>query len=114
METLIIALYLVALTILGIYGAHRGHLLMLYLRHRRNAPTPLRKFDEDELPTVTIQLPMFNEMYVVDRLMDGVIAIDYPKDKVQIQGYISSCYGSLKTFNFLFRDRDDWFGEGEG
>ena len=85
METLIIALYLVALTILGIYGAHRGHLLMLYLRHRRNAPTPLRKFDEDELPTVTIQLPMFNEMYVVDRLMDGVIAIDYPKDKVQIQ-----------------------------
>ena len=85
METIIIALYLIALTILGIYGAHRGHLLMLYLRHRKNAPKPLREFAEDELPTVTIQLPMFNEMYVVDRLMDGVISIDYPKDKLQIQ-----------------------------
>jgi cellulose synthase/poly-beta-1,6-N-acetylglucosamine synthase-like glycosyltransferase len=85
METVIIALYLVALTILGIYGAHRSHLLMLYLQHRKNSPKPLREFGEDELPTVTIQLPMFNEMYVVDRLLDGIIEIDYPKDKVQIQ-----------------------------
>lgn len=85
METVIIVLYLVALTILGIYGAHRSHLLMLYLKHRKNTPEPLRKFDEGELPTVTIQLPMFNEMYVVDRLLDGITAIDYPKEKVQIQ-----------------------------
>lgn len=85
METVIIVLYLIALTILGIYGAHRSHLLMLYLKHRKNTPKPLRKFEEDELPTVTIQLPMFNEMYVVDRLLDGIIEIEYPKDKVQIQ-----------------------------
>jgi len=85
MENVIIALYLVALTILGIYGAHRSHLLMLYLKHRKNTPKPLRKFGEDELPTVTIQLPMFNEMYVVDRLLDGITGIEYPKDKVQIQ-----------------------------
>ncbi len=85
METVIIVLYLIALTILGIYGAHRSHLLMLYLKHRKNTPKPLRKFEEDELPTVTIQLPMFNEMYVVDRLLDGITGIDYPKEKVQIQ-----------------------------
>ncbi|MBO6940192.1 MAG: glycosyltransferase family 2 protein [Deltaproteobacteria bacterium] len=85
METVIIVLYLIALTILGIYGAHRSHLLMLYLKHRKNTPKPLREFEEDELPTVTIQLPMFNEMYVVDRLLDGITAIDYPKEKVQIQ-----------------------------
>ncbi len=85
MDTAIITLYLIALTILGIYGAHRGNLLMLYLRHRHRKTTPDRKFAEDELPPVTIQLPMFNEMYVVDRLLEGVAAIDYPKDKLHIQ-----------------------------
>lgn len=85
METLVIALYLVALTILGIYGAHRGNLLMLYLKHRKNAPKPLRTFEESELPTITIQLPTFNEMYVVERLLEGVARIDYPKDKLHLQ-----------------------------
>ncbi|HJK91446.1 MAG TPA: glycosyltransferase family 2 protein [Polyangiaceae bacterium LLY-WYZ-15_(1-7)] len=85
MDTLIIVLYLIALSILGIYGAHRGHLLMLYLRHRKKNPKPTRKFAEEELPSVTIQLPMFNEMYVVDRLLEGVASIDYPKDKLHLQ-----------------------------
>jgi cellulose synthase/poly-beta-1,6-N-acetylglucosamine synthase-like glycosyltransferase len=85
LETLVIALYLVALTILGIYGAHRGNLLMLYLKHRKNAPKPLRHFEDDELPTITIQLPTFNEMYVVERLLEGVARIDYPKDKLHLQ-----------------------------
>ncbi len=85
MDTAIIVLYLIALSILGIYGAHRGHLLMLYLRHRRNAPTPKRKFSDEELPLVTIQLPMFNEMYVAERLLDGVAKIDYPIEKLQLQ-----------------------------
>ena len=85
METLVIALYLVALTILGIYGAHRGNLLMLYLKHRKNAPKPLRHFEDEELPTITIQLPTFNEMYVVERLLEGVARIDYPKDKLHLQ-----------------------------
>ncbi len=85
MDTIIIVLYLVALTILGIYGAHRGNLLMLYLRHRHRKTNPEREFSEEDLPKVTIQLPMFNEMYVVDRLLEGVAAIDYPKDKMHIQ-----------------------------
>ena len=85
LDTFVIILYLVALTILGIYGGHRGHLLMLYLRHRKNAPSPKRLFEDAELPRVTIQLPMFNEMYVAERLLDGVAAIDYPKDRIEIQ-----------------------------
>ena len=80
-----ISLYLVALGILGVYGFHRSHLLMLYLRHRKFAKAPKRRFSEKELPLVTIQLPMFNEMYVVDRLLDGVAEIDYPKEKLEIQ-----------------------------
>ena len=83
MEAAIIALYLVVLSILGIYGFHRGHLLMLYFRHRKNAPKPAVEFEE--LPLVTIQLPMFNEMYVAERLLESVTRIDYPKDKLEIQ-----------------------------
>ncbi|MBX3246589.1 MAG: glycosyltransferase family 2 protein [Myxococcales bacterium] len=85
METLLIVLYLVALTILGIYGAHRSNLLMLYLKHRKNATEPERRFAPDELPLITVQLPMFNEMYVVDRLLEGVAKLEYPKDRLHIQ-----------------------------
>ncbi len=53
-----------------------------------------------------------DKLRVLEQKVNSHKALDM-QDKVQIQGYISSCYGSLKTFNFLFRDRDDWFGEGE-
>jgi len=83
MDAFVITLYLVVLTILGIYGFHRGHLLYLYWRHRKSAPKPKGRFGD--LPVVTVQLPMFNEMYVAERLLEGVAAIDYPKDKLEIQ-----------------------------
>ncbi len=85
MEATVIALYLVVLGILGIYGFHRGHLLMLYWKHRKQHPKPKRRFSEDELPTITVQLPMFNEMYVAERLIESVSKLDYPKDKLEIQ-----------------------------
>lgn len=83
MEAAVIALYLIVLSVLGIYGFHRSHLLMLYFRHRNKGNDPEKRFDE--LPQITIQLPMFNEMYVVERLMEKVALIDYPKDKLEIQ-----------------------------
>ncbi len=83
MDIVIITLYMIALGILGIYGFHRSLLLTLYLKHRKNVQEPPREWEE--LPRVTIQLPMFNEMYVVDRLLEGVASIDYPKDKLEIQ-----------------------------
>ena len=83
MEALIITLYLVVLGILGLFGFHRAHLLVLYFRHRKNIQTPVKQFED--LPVVTIQLPMFNEMYVAERLLEGVALIDYPKDKLEIQ-----------------------------
>ncbi|MBC7172471.1 MAG: glycosyltransferase, partial [Polyangiaceae bacterium] len=83
MEAIVIGLYLLVLTILGIYGFHRGHLLYLYFRHRKNTFMPAGEFQQ--LPLVTIQLPMFNEMYVAERLLDGVAKIDYPKDRLEIQ-----------------------------
>ncbi len=83
MEIAVIALYMSVLFILGVYGFHRGLLLFLYWKHRHAAPKPLGTFAE--LPVVTVQLPMYNEMYVAERLLEGVAAIDYPKDKLEIQ-----------------------------
>ena len=83
MDIAIIALYLLVLTVLAVYGFHRGQLLYLYWKHRHQAPRPAAKFKE--LPVVTVQLPMFNEMYVAERLLESIAAIDYPKDKLEIQ-----------------------------
>ncbi|MEM7449186.1 MAG: glycosyltransferase [Myxococcota bacterium] len=82
-EFAVIALYLVVLSILGIYGFHRGLLLFLYWKHRQNQPKPKTRFAE--LPTVTVQLPMYNELYVAERLIESVTRIRYPKHKLEIQ-----------------------------
>ncbi len=82
-----ISLWYVAYTLVLIglagYGFHRLTILFLYLKHSRNKPEPLKKFED--LPLVTVQLPIFNEQYVVDRLFDAVAAMDYPQDKLEIQ-----------------------------
>lgn len=83
MEILVIVLYLAVLGVLAVYGFHRAQLLYLYWKHRHDAPKPMGRFEE--LPVVTVQLPMFNEMYVAERLIESVAAIDYPKDKLEIQ-----------------------------
>jgi cellulose synthase/poly-beta-1,6-N-acetylglucosamine synthase-like glycosyltransferase len=83
LEIIVISLYLVVLGILGVYGFHRGMLLWLYWRHRQKQPKPASHFEE--MPMVTIQLPMFNEMYVAERLLESVAKIEYPMDRMEIQ-----------------------------
>jgi cellulose synthase/poly-beta-1,6-N-acetylglucosamine synthase-like glycosyltransferase len=75
--------YLMVLIGMSGYGFHRLTIIYLYLKHRNDKPTPKETFRE--LPLVTIQLPVFNELYVVNRLLDSVAKLDYPKDKLQIQ-----------------------------
>ena len=82
-ETFILASYFFVLVILAVYGWHRYYMVYLYMKHKHEVPVPKARFDE--LPVVTIQLPLFNEMYVVDRLVDSVAAIDYPREKLEIQ-----------------------------
>ena len=77
------ACYILVLLGLSGYGMHRLTIVFLYLRHSRKRPEPTHPFAE--LPLVTIQLPVFNELHVVDRLLDAVSKLDYPKDKIQIQ-----------------------------
>ena len=82
-ETLILASYFFVLLILAVYGWHRYYLVYVYMKHKHEQPVPKSTFDE--LPAVTIQLPLYNEMYVVDRLLDAVCQIDYPREKLEIQ-----------------------------
>ena len=82
-ETLVLVLYFFVLSILAIYGWHRYYLVYLYMKNRgkaANPPPPLA-----ELPRVTIQLPIYNEMYVADRLIDAVCEMEYPRELLEIQ-----------------------------
>jgi cellulose synthase/poly-beta-1,6-N-acetylglucosamine synthase-like glycosyltransferase len=81
----VLAAYFFVLTILGIYGWHRYYIVLQYMKHRDRVPRRLAPLPEHALPVVTVQLPIFNEMYVVDRLIDAVCALDYPIDRLQIQ-----------------------------
>jgi cellulose synthase/poly-beta-1,6-N-acetylglucosamine synthase-like glycosyltransferase len=82
-QTLILVLYFFVLSILAIYGWHRYYLVYLYMKNKGRVPEALAL--PDPLPRVTIQLPIFNEMYVADRLIDAVCEMDYPKDLLEIQ-----------------------------
>jgi cellulose synthase/poly-beta-1,6-N-acetylglucosamine synthase-like glycosyltransferase len=82
-ETLILVLYFFVLSILAIYGWHRYYLVYLYMKNRDKVPAPLAP--PRVLPTVTVQLPIFNEMYVADRLIAAVCDLDYPREKLEIQ-----------------------------
>src|SRR6202011_5176797 len=76
--------YFVVLVLLASYGLHRYILVYLYYKHRDNRTTePAALFDD--LPRVTVQLPIFNEQYVVERLLDAVCKLKYPREKLDIQ-----------------------------
>jgi len=82
-ETLALTAYFFVLIVLAIYGWHRYYLVYLYMKNRDKEPKPGPALDP--LPIVTIQLPLYNEMYVADRLIAAVCQIDYPRDRLEIQ-----------------------------
>ena len=76
--------YFAVMILLAIYGIHRYQLAYLYFKHKKDYnPNPPRRFEE--LPRVTIQLPIYNEQFVIERLLEAICAIQYPKDKLEIQ-----------------------------
>lgn len=99
LETIIIVIYTIAIVLIFLYALAQLNLLVNYLsskRHRDESET----FDfnnPDEVPYVTIQLPVFNELYVMERLLDNIALIDYPKDKLEIQVLDDSTDESLST-----------------
>jgi cellulose synthase/poly-beta-1,6-N-acetylglucosamine synthase-like glycosyltransferase len=68
---------------LMVYGLNAWIMVWLHLRHRANVRAPCPP--SEPLPTVTVQLPLFNERYVAERLLEAVAALDYPTDLLEIQ-----------------------------
>lgn len=81
----ILILYFTILVVLAIYGGYRVKQVIDFWRYRKFVPQPKGRFAEEDLPIITVQLPLFNEMYVVSRLVKAVTEIDYPREKLQIQ-----------------------------
>jgi cellulose synthase/poly-beta-1,6-N-acetylglucosamine synthase-like glycosyltransferase len=83
LSDLLLVFYFAVLLTLAVFGAHRYRMVYLYFRHESRRPGSPRAFEE--LPRVTVQLPVFNELYVVERLIDAVSRFDYPADRLEIQ-----------------------------
>ncbi|MCX6139609.1 MAG: glycosyltransferase family 2 protein [Candidatus Kapabacteria bacterium] len=84
MEDFLLAAYFLSLCVLFAFGLHG--LVMIYYYHKTQKVTHVAPIQATEdLPLVTIQLPFYNELYVVDRLVEAVCAIEYPKEKLEIQ-----------------------------
>lgn len=81
-------LYALVVVCLSLYGFHSLTLAILYLTHRKRGAALLQTAPplcEAALPSVTVQVPLYNEMYVVERVIDAVAALDYPRERLQIQ-----------------------------
>ncbi|MBS1518795.1 MAG: glycosyltransferase family 2 protein [Bacteroidetes bacterium] len=86
-ESLVLAAYIISLSILFFFGAHGFNMVYYYFKtfNKRTVDLEESEFHLDEYPVVTIQIPLYNEQYVITRLIDSVLRMDYPKDKLEVQ-----------------------------
>src|ERR1051325_6036071 len=81
----ILILYFSILTVLAVYGAYRMKQVIDFWRYHKITPKPKALWNDAELPHITVQLPLFNELYVIERLLKAVTEIDYPRERLEIQ-----------------------------
>ena len=101
-------LYVVSSVFLCVFGLHRYYIVRLYLKAKPRRAAPPR--GHGLLPRVTVQLPVYNEMYVTERLMRAVCAIDYPRELLEVQvlddstdgtsAIAARCAGELRAAGF--------------
>src|SRR5437870_1846423 len=75
--------YFLVLIVLASYGLHRYWLVYSYFKYRQNVPGP--PSEPANWPKVTIQLPIYNERYVVERLVEAISRLDYPPGLLEVQ-----------------------------
>ncbi|OGU75804.1 MAG: glycosyl transferase family 2 [Ignavibacteria bacterium RBG_16_34_14] len=83
MDDIVLIGYFLSLTILFIFGCHGFIMIYYHRKYKGVIPTHKNEISTDSI--VTIQLPLYNEMYVAERLINAVCEIDYPKEKLEIQ-----------------------------
>lgn len=99
LETTIIIIYTISLLLIFMYAIAQLNLLINYLAAKKaKDDSPLFDFTKpEEIPYVTIQLPVYNEMYVMERLLDNIAKMDYPSDKLEIQVLDDSTDETVET-----------------
>ncbi len=75
--------YFFVVLVLSAYGVHRYLIMYLYFKNRHRKPASPVQFKN--LPVVTVQLPIYNEIHVIERLLKAISEIEYPIDKLEIQ-----------------------------
>ncbi|RKE98420.1 cellulose synthase family protein [Ichthyenterobacterium magnum] len=95
----IIVIYTIAIVLIFMYALAQLNLLFNYLAAKKNHKDcpKLNLSNSEEIPYVTIQLPVYNELYVMERLLENIADIDYPKDKLEIQVLDDSTDETLET-----------------
>ncbi|CAA0079836.1 Beta-monoglucosyldiacylglycerol synthase [BD1-7 clade bacterium] len=73
------------LLVLSLFGLHRLSMVFRWFRWRRKFAAPATTQRFTDLPMITVQIPVFNEKFVAERIIDAAIALSYPADKLQIQ-----------------------------
>ncbi|WP_442795362.1 glycosyltransferase [Pelobium manganitolerans] len=100
----ILFLYTAALGVLFIFSAGQAFLIYFYLKAKKK-PAPQKPSLPLHLPKITVQLPLFNELYVTERLINAVCQLDYPKELLQIQVLDDSTDQSLAFTKKLVDDK---------
>lgn len=104
LEHLVLFFYALALVFIFLYSLSQLNLLFNYLSAKQKSKQPtVLNFDKDHVPNVTVQLPIFNEKYVVKRLIENIVLLDYPKDKLEIQILDDSNDSSLEENKALVK-----------
>ena len=85
LSDIVINAYDLLLCTIALYSFHRLLIIWRFYCHRHRSIQPAYYYADTELPNVTVQLPIFNELYVVDRLLKAVSQLNYPLDKLEIQ-----------------------------
>ena len=87
LESIIIVVYSTALVLIFMYALAQLNLLFNYLSANKsnNKDEKFDLSDPNQTPFVTIQLPVYNELYVMERLLDNIVKLEYPSDKLEIQ-----------------------------
>ncbi len=113
---LMLLIYFIAMSAVTVYCLLQFHLLYLYKRfHKENPSIEYRQYGmtDETVPFVTVQLPMYNEMYVAERIIDYVAAMEYPKERFEIHvlddstdetvGIVSAKVAALKAEGYQHR-----------
>lgn len=99
LEWICILIYSASLIMILFYALAQLNLLFNYLssKKKENIKILFQELSEDQIPYVTIQLPVFNELYVMERLLDNIAQIEYPREKLEIQVLDDSTDESLES-----------------